>query len=86
MQKIIHLQNVKKRKTNRMPAPNERFCVIAAVTPPIMQWELASYYPAGSSVEAATTQSRHHVARNGDRTVRKSNKIAELDLKKHKIM
>jgi len=26
-----------------------------------MQWELASYYPAGSSVEAATTQSRHHV-------------------------
>jgi len=30
-----------------------------------MQWELASYYPAGSSVEAATTQSRHHVKCNG---------------------
>jgi len=29
-----------------------------------MQWELASYYPAGSSVEAATTQSRHHVSRH----------------------
>jgi len=42
--------------------PNERFCVIAAVTPQIMQCELASYYPAGSSVEAATTQSRHHVS------------------------
>jgi len=42
-------------------AGNERFCVIAAVSPQIMQWELASYYPAGSSVEAATTQSRHHV-------------------------
>jgi hypothetical protein len=43
------------------PACNERFCVIAAVSPQIMQWELASYCPAGSSVEAATTQSRHHV-------------------------
>jgi hypothetical protein len=45
-------------------AANERFCVIAAVSPQIMQWELASYYPAGSSVEAATTQSRHHVVCN----------------------
>jgi hypothetical protein len=27
-----------------------------------MQCKLASYYPAASSVEAATTQSRHHVA------------------------
>jgi chitodextrinase len=42
-------------------AANERFCVIAAVTPQIMQCKLASYYPAGSSVEAATTQSRRHV-------------------------
>jgi len=47
------------------PAANERFCVIAAVSPQIMQWKLASYYPAGSSVEAATTQSRHHVSSNG---------------------
>jgi len=46
------------------PAHNERFCVIAAVSPQIMQWKLASYYPAGSSVEAATTQSRHHVGGN----------------------
>jgi len=38
--------------------------VIAAVSPQIMQWKLASYYPAGSSVEAATTQSRHHVVGN----------------------
>jgi len=44
-------------------SPNERFCVIAAVSPQIMQCKLASYYPAGSSVEAATTQSRHHVKR-----------------------
>ena len=43
-------------------APNERFCVIAAVSPQIMQCKLASYYPAESSVEAATTQSRHHVS------------------------
>jgi hypothetical protein len=45
-----------------MPAYNERFCVIAAVSPQIMQCKLASYYPAGCSVEAATTQSRHHVS------------------------
>lgn len=42
-------------------AYNERFCVIAAVAPQIIQCKLASYYPAASSVEAATTQSRHHV-------------------------
>jgi len=46
---------------NKKPAHNGRFCVIAAVRPQIMQCKLASYYPAGSSVEAATTQSRHHV-------------------------
>jgi hypothetical protein len=45
-------------------AANERFCVIAAVTPQIMQCKLASYYPAASSMEAATTQSRHHVVRH----------------------
>jgi len=50
--------------------PNERFCVIAAVSPQIMQWKLASYYPAESSVEAATTQSRHHVARHMTRNIK----------------
>jgi len=45
------------------PAGNERFCVIAAGSPQIIQCKLASYYPAGSSVEAATTQSRHYVRR-----------------------
>ena len=49
------------KQDKKMPAHNERFCVIAAVSPQIMQCKLASYYPAGSSVEAATTQSRHHV-------------------------
>ena len=46
---------------DKSPAANERFCVIATVSPQIMQCKLASYYPAASSVEAATTQSRHHV-------------------------
>ena len=54
----------KKKKAVETPAYNERFCVIAAVTPLIMQCKLASYYPAGSSVEAATTQSRPHVSGN----------------------
>ena len=51
---------------------NERLCVIAAVTPQIMQCKLASYYPAGSSLEAATTQSRHHVVCNR-RTAQRDN-------------
>ena len=50
-----------RKKGLKCTAANERFCVIAAVTPQIMQCKSASYYPAGSSVEAATTQSRHHV-------------------------
>jgi hypothetical protein len=45
-------------------AANERFCVIAAVPPQTMQCKLASYHPAASSVEAATTQSRNNVASN----------------------
>ena len=52
---------MKKKYKNESTALNERFCVIAAVSPQIMQCKLASYYPAGSSVEAATTPSRHHV-------------------------
>jgi len=40
--------------------------VIAAVSPQIMQCKLASYDTAGSSVEAATTQSRRHVVDNAD--------------------
>jgi hypothetical protein len=51
-------------KNKEKPAANERFCVIAAVSPQIMQYKLASYYPAASFVEAATTQSRHHVSGN----------------------
>jgi len=52
--------------------------VIAAVSPQIMQWKLASYYPAGSSVEAATTQSRHHVVRNGEAAVGKETNFDEI--------
>jgi hypothetical protein len=49
---------------DKRAAHNERFCVIAAVSPLIKQCKLASYYPAGSSVEDATTQSRHPVSGN----------------------
>ena len=50
----------KKRSAWNATAYNERFYEIAAVTPQIMQWKLASYNPAGSSVKpqlhkAATT-------------------------------
>jgi hypothetical protein len=66
---------------NNKTTDNERFCVIAAVSPQIMQWKLASYYPAGSSVEAATTQSRHHVMCKR-RTARTDNEKRKRTLKK----
>jgi hypothetical protein len=55
------MKNENKKERFGTPAVNERFCVIAAVPPPIVQCKLASYYHAASSVEAATTQSRHYV-------------------------
>jgi hypothetical protein len=64
----------------RNTAPNERFCVIAAVTPQIIQCKFASYYPAASAVEAATTQSRFYVGCNAGATVRLRNCLtATLD-------
>ena len=39
-------------------AYNMRFCKIAAVTPQTILWEIERYYPAGSVVRAATSQSR----------------------------
>ena len=53
-----------RKKGLKTTAANERFCVIAAVSPQKRQCEFESLYPAGSSVEAATTQSRHHVSRH----------------------
>ena len=38
-----------------------RFCEMAAVTPQTILWEFQRYYPAGSLVEAATSQSRWDV-------------------------
>jgi hypothetical protein len=61
MNEIVNKVNRKRRNAR---TANERFCVIAAVSPQTVQCKLASYYPAGSSVEAATTQSRHYVSRH----------------------
>ena len=60
-------------------ASNERFCVIAAVSPQIMQCKLASYYPAASSVEAATTQSRRHVSGKRRRRCRRGSAVSKRD-------
>ena len=46
-------------KTGR--PPNGRFGTMAAVIPQTILWEFARYYPAGSSVEAATAPSRWDV-------------------------
>ena len=44
-------------------AYNERFGTMAAVTPQTILWEFQRYYPAASSVEAATAPSRWDVRR-----------------------
>ena len=44
-----------------MPAPNGRFGAMAAVIPQTILWKFARYYPAASSVEAATAPSRWDV-------------------------
>ena len=54
-----------------MPASNGRFGAMAAVTPQTILWEIVRYYPAASSVEAATAPSRWDVSRqSGDSAVR----------------
>jgi len=45
----------------KTPAPNGRFCEIAAVAPLERQCKLENYYPARTFVEAATSQSRWDV-------------------------
>ena len=45
------------------PAPNGRFGAMAAVSPQTILCEIARYYPAASSVEAATAPSRWDVVR-----------------------
>ena len=42
-------------------ADNGRFCEMAAVTPKTILWEIERLSPAGSVVEAATSQSRWDV-------------------------
>jgi len=46
----------------KMPACNGRFGTMAAVSPQTILWEIARYYPAASSVEAATAPSRWDVS------------------------
>ena len=48
-------------------AVNGRFGVMAAVTPQKRQCEIASLYPAGNFVEAATTPSRWDVSGHSKR-------------------
>ena len=52
---------LKIERLGKCTAANGRFGAMAAVTPQKMQYEFGSYYPAGSSVEAATAPSRWDV-------------------------
>jgi len=49
-------------KEYKTPAGNGRFCEMAAVTPQTILCEIERYYPAGTFVEAATSQSRWDVS------------------------
>jgi len=60
-----------------MPAPNELFGAMAAVTPQKWQCKLAREYPAGSLVEAATSRSRRHVVCKS-RTVQRDNEVQTI--------
>ena len=64
--------NLTGKKGVKSTAANGRFGVMAAVIPQKQQCKFESLYPAGSSVEAATTPSRWDVARNGEDRVRKA--------------
>ena len=48
----------------KTPADNGRFCEMAAVTPQTILWEIERLSPAGTLVEAATSQSRWDVSGN----------------------
>ena len=45
-------------------AANGRFRKMAAVTSQTILWKIERYYPAGTAVEAATSQSRWDVSSN----------------------
>ena len=51
-----------KNKHEKMPAANERFCEMAALTPRTILCGIERLSPAGTFVEAATSQSRQHVS------------------------
>jgi len=53
-------------------AANGRFGAMAAVSPQTILCEIARYYPAGSSVEAATSPSRWDVVRQRETAQRKN--------------
>ena len=52
---------MEKLNGHKSPSANGRFGSMAAVTPQTILWEFARYYPAASSVEAATAPSRWDV-------------------------
>ena len=60
------------KKDVKMPADNGRFGVMAAVAPQTILCGNERLYPAGSSVEAATTPSRWDVSCNAAKSHRES--------------
>ena len=69
---------LKEQKERENTAYNGRFGVMAAVIPQKQQCKFESLYPAGSSVEAATTPSRWDVVGNA-RTVQRDTEARKLN-------
>ena len=61
----VLFEKIKELENGKGTAYNERFGTMAAVSPQTILCEIARYYPAGSSVEAATAPSRWDVVSNG---------------------
>jgi hypothetical protein len=64
---------------------NGRFCEMAAVTPQTILCEIERYYPAGTVVEAATSQSRCLVKRKRATVQRTMKWKTEKNCKKVKM-
>jgi hypothetical protein len=55
---------------------SQRFCEIATLTPQTILYKFARYYPAGTAVNAATSQSRWDVVcKRGESAVDNDEKI-----------
>ena len=72
-------------KKLQMPADNERFGAMAAVTPQTILWEIERYYPAANVVESRHYAKPPDVSSNAWATVRAKSKKKICKWKIHRF-